>query len=196
MIQQEKNAFFSAFDKRGIVWLANELRGLGYKIWGSTGTVKVLQEAGIEATDVADMIGGKSIFGHRLVTLSRKFMASLLYRKGVQEDTDELKAMGVPKMDLVYVNFYPFLDEVKKPGSTHASIIEKIDIGGPSMANAAAKNDLDVFCDPADMGPYVEYLKNGSVDTVFHDRMRIKAFRVTSLYYLNVAEYLESQLAA
>src|SRR6185503_2543333 len=104
-------------NKQGIVEFAKELVGLGFGIMASGGTAKVLSEAGIEVTDVASLVGGEAILGHRVVTLSREIHAGLLARD-TDEDRKELEALNIPWIDLVCVDLYPLTEEISKQAST------------------------------------------------------------------------------
>src|SRR5208337_1739100 len=117
-------ALLSVYHKTGIVQFAKSLVALGWSIMASGGTAKTLSEAGIPVQDVASLIGGQAILGHRVVTLSREVHAGLLARV-TEEDTKEMDQLGIPYIDLVCVDLYPLHDEIKKPGSTMESVIEK-----------------------------------------------------------------------
>jgi phosphoribosylaminoimidazolecarboxamide formyltransferase/IMP cyclohydrolase len=133
----KQNALISAYDKRGVPEFGDALVRLGWKLYASGGTAKVLEEAGLEVIDVASIVG-PPILGHRVVTLSREILAGVLARD-VPEDHEELERHKIPYFDLVYVNLYPLEDETRSPGATMESVIEKTDIGGPTLLRAAAK---------------------------------------------------------
>ncbi len=137
MSSQQKTALLSASDKRGLESFARELVALGWNILASAGTTKYLVERGIPARDVAEIVG-PPILGHRVVTLSREIHAALL-AQDTPEDRAELARLNIPFIDLVYVNFYPLEEEIERPGSTLESVIEKTDIGGPTLLRSAAK---------------------------------------------------------
>ena len=136
-MKKAKYALISVFDKAGIVEFARELVALGWTILSSGGTAKVLREAGIGVTDVATMVG-KPILGHRVVTLSREIHAGLLARP-IAEDLAELEAEAIPFIDMVVNDMYPLQSEIARPESTPESVIEKTDIGGPTLLRSAAK---------------------------------------------------------
>ncbi len=158
-----KVALLSVYHKTGIVEFAKALVALGWRILASGGTAKTLSESGIPVRDVASLVGGKSILGHRVVTLSREVHAGLLARV-TEEDTKEMEQLGIPYIDLVCVDLYPLHDEIRKRDSTVESVIEKTDIGGPTMLRSAAKGRRIVICDPTDRQFVIAWLKKGQPD--------------------------------
>lgn len=131
-----KTALFAAYEKTDeLADFARALKKRGWNILASAGTTKFLAEKGIEATDVATIVG-EPILGHRVVTLSREIHAGILAR---DEDAEELKRLDIPRIDLVYVDLYPLQEEIAKPEATEESVIEKTDIGGPTLLRAAGK---------------------------------------------------------
>jgi len=133
----QKTALFSVYDKTGLLEFAKQLQELDFQFLGSRGTAIYLNESGISCRDIAEIVG-KPILGHRVVTLSREIHAGLLAQDN-KEDRAELEKLGVPFIDLVYVNFYPLEEEINRKGHTLESIIEKTDIGGPTILRSAAK---------------------------------------------------------
>ena len=138
-------ALVSVFDKAGVVELAEGLQTLGWRLISSGGTAKVLAEAGLHVTDIADVTGVPAILGHRVVTLHPKVHGGILADVDDPAHRADLEAYGIEPISLVVSNLYPF-DE--RPG------IETIDIGGPAMVRAAAKNHahVGVVVDPGDYG--------------------------------------------
>lgn len=136
----------SVYDKTGIVDFGKELKNLGFDILASGGTARALKEAGLDVLDVATIVG-EPILGHRVVTLSRELHAALLAQDN-EADNAELLRLGVPRIDLVYVNMYPLKEETLRFGHTLASVIEKTDIGGPTMLRSAGKGRRIVMCNP------------------------------------------------
>lgn len=130
-------ALLSAYNKTGLPEFAHGLRGLGWNLLGSAGTAKYLNERDIVCRDIAEIVG-PPILGHKVVTLSREIHAALL-ADNTPEEQAELDKIGVPRIDLVYVNLYPLAEEIAKPSCTLASVLEKTDIGGPTMLRSAAK---------------------------------------------------------
>ena len=139
-----KTALLSVYDKSGIISLAETLIKNHVEILSSGGTANFLKENGIEVTEVSDYTGSPEMFGGRVKTLHPKIHAGILARD--ENDISELESMGAKKIDLVVVNLYPFGDELKKPDATENDLIEKIDIGGPAMLRAAAKNYKNTVC--------------------------------------------------
>ena len=159
MTTAQRNALLSVYNKDGIVEFATELIRLGFRIWSSGGTAKHLREHGVEVTDIATIVG-EPILGHRVVTLSREIHAGLMSRN-LDEDLKELDQLGIPRFELLCVDMYPLRAEVKRPGSSRESIIEKTDIGGPAMIRAAAKGDRIVICDPRHRHMVLQFLRSG-----------------------------------
>ena len=182
-------ALLSVYNKTGIVEFAQDLKGLGWDLIASGGTAKALTGAEIEVRDVATLVGGGPILGHRVVTLSREVHAGLL-AKDTPEDNQELMRLGVPRIDLVCVDLYPLQTEIVKPNSTFASVIEQTDIGGPTMLRSAAKGQRIVICDPADRQLVIDWLKKGQPDREnFIRGLAAKAEFVVANYCLSSAGY-------
>ena len=137
-------ALLSVYDKAGIVELAQQLTGWGWDLLASGGTAKVITEAGVIVKDVAELVGGGPILGHRVVTLSREIHAGLLAQRS-QIDQDELQQLAIPFIDLVYVTLYPLIDTLADENATLTDVREKTDIGGPTMLCAAAKGERFVI---------------------------------------------------
>jgi phosphoribosylaminoimidazolecarboxamide formyltransferase/IMP cyclohydrolase len=200
-----KTALISVYNKQGIVEFAKDLVDIGYKILASGGTAKVLAEAGIKVTDTAALVGG-AILGHRVVTLSREIHAGLLSRDN-NEDNQELKKLNIPRIDLVCVDLYPLREEIVKWNQLALSrpsgalspeekekmaeaIIEKTDIGGPTMLRSAAKGRRVVVCDPVDRLKVVEWLRNGEQEKEkFINDLCAKAEFIVADYVLASARY-------
>lgn len=178
-----KVALLSVYNKKGIADFAANLFGLGWTLVSSGGTAKALTEAGLPVTDVAELVGGGAILGHRVVTLSREVHAGLLARHGVPEDEKEMAELLLPFIDLVCVDMYPLEDEIARAEATEESVIEKTDIGGPTMLSAAAKARRIVICDPDDRPKVIEWLEDGEPDREeFLRLLAAKADYTVSLY--------------
>ncbi len=184
-----KTALISVYHKDGIVEFAKELVGLGFAIYASGGTAKHLASADIKVIDVATLVGGEAILGHRVVTLSREIHAGLLSRD-IQEDIDELARLGIPCFDLVCVDLYPLEEEIAKPGSTKESVTEKTDIGGPTLIRSAVKGGRLVICDPNDRQKVIDWLKAGEPDNGFLEQQAAKGEFIVARYIMNSAAYL------
>lgn len=175
--------------KEGIVEFAKALIELGWQLIASGGTAKALAMAGIPVKDVAGMVGGGAILGHRVVTLSREVHAGLL-ANNVPEDIEELERLGVPFIDLVCIDLYPLEEEIAREGCTRESVIEKTDIGGPTMLRSAAKGRRIVICDPDDRWDVIEWLKAGKPDEEnYITRLAAKTEGVVAGYALASARY-------
>mgnify|MGYP001615187327 FL=1 len=155
MARHRRTALLSAYDKIGLKDFAAKLASLKWHLMGSAGTAKYLCERGILCRDVAEFIG-PPILGHRVVTLSREIHAALM-AQDTPEDKKELDNIGVPRIDLVYVNLYPLEAETLRSEATLESIIEKTDIGGPTLIRSAAKGRRLVICRQQDMADALEY---------------------------------------
>jgi phosphoribosylaminoimidazolecarboxamide formyltransferase/IMP cyclohydrolase len=159
----QRTALISVYNKEGIIDFARELVALNFNILASGGTAKALGEAGIKVTDVASLVGGGAILGHRVVTLSREVHAGLLAKDNA-EDRKELEDLKIPFIDLVCCDLYPLQDEVMNPNATRESVIEKTDIGGPTMLRSAAKGRRITICDFEDRNKVITWLKDGEPD--------------------------------
>ncbi|MCL6636745.1 MAG: bifunctional phosphoribosylaminoimidazolecarboxamide formyltransferase/IMP cyclohydrolase [Alicyclobacillus sp.] len=186
-------ALVSVFDKRGVADFCRQLLATGYQILSTGGTARHLREAGITCTDVSEYTGFPEMMDGRVKTLHPKIHGGLL---GLRDNTAHQAAMathGVDPIDVVVVNLYPFVQTVAKPGVTHAEVIEMIDIGGPSMLRAAAKNHR--FClpvvDPDDYAWLGERLLHGPALTEpERAHLAAKVFAVTAAYDQAIAQYL------
>lgn len=155
------NALISVFDKTGIEEFARGLKELGWNIYASGGTKQRLLDAGIQAADAADLVGGQAILGHRVVTLSREISAGLLADLSSQADIDELSQLNIPIIDLLCVDMYPLEEAVKKQGGTRAEVIEATDIGGPTLIRAAAKGNRIVLTRASQRQEVLQWLQDG-----------------------------------
>jgi len=184
-----KTALLSVYNKEGIADFAKELVGMGWKILASGGTAKALADADVPVRDVAEIVGGGAILGHRVVTLSREVHAGLL-ATGSKSDKQELKRLGIPRIDLACVDLYPLQDEINSPDSTPESVIQKIDIGGPALLRSAAKGRRIVICDPRDRCAVLDWLKIGRPDEKeFLNKLAAKAEAVVAKYCLISARH-------
>ena len=147
------NALLSVSDKTGIVAFAQGLHALGVRLISTGGTAKLLAQEGLAVTEVAELTGFPEMLDGRVKTLHPGVHGGLLARRDLPAHMAALAAHGIEKIDLLVVNLYPFEDTLAQ-SSDHDLLVEKIDIGGPAMLRAAAKNHdfLTVLCDPADYG--------------------------------------------
>ena len=189
-------ALISVSDKTGIVELAEELRKLGFEIISTGGTYKKLRDEGIEATEISELTGFPECLDGRVKTLHPKVHAGILAMRSNPEHMKQLKELNIDTIDLIIVNLYPFKATILKDGVTRAEAVENIDIGGPTMLRAAAKNyqDVAVVTDPADYDTVLKELKeNGAVslDTKFY--LMQKVFMHTANYDAMIAAYLKKE---
>lgn len=190
-----KQALLSVSDKTGIVEFARGLVGLGYHILSTGGTAKLLHEAGIAVQEVADYTGFPEMLDGRVKTLNPKIHAGILARRCVPEHMQALQAHGIEPIDIVAVNLYPFEQTVAKPDCTLEDAIENIDIGGPTMIRAAAKNyeSVAVIVDPADYDGVLASLKSeGEVPLQARCALAKKVFAHTARYDGMITNYLTS----
>ncbi|MEO0925496.1 MAG: bifunctional phosphoribosylaminoimidazolecarboxamide formyltransferase/IMP cyclohydrolase [Cyanobacteria bacterium J06643_13] len=186
-------ALLSVSDKTGIVELARQLVDRQFEIISSGGTAKTLQDAGITVTKVSDYTGSPEILGGRVKTLHPRIHGGILARQDLSEDLAELEANEIQPFSLVVVNLYPFEQTIAQPDVSVSEAIEKIDIGGPTLIRAAAKNYryLTILCSPSQ---YDEYLaayeqSNGEVSLEFRQRMAGSAFAHTNSYDRAISAY-------
>jgi phosphoribosylaminoimidazolecarboxamide formyltransferase/IMP cyclohydrolase len=185
-----KTALLSASVKdQALIDLATALIDQGCTaIYGSRGTVEYLGSANIKAIDVATIVG-EPILGHRVVTLSREVHAALLALH-TDKDLAELKKIGLPPFDFVYVDPYPLEQEIKRPGSTLASVLDKMDIGGPTMLSAGSKGQRVIVPTPDDIPMVIDWLRKGTPDyDAFVESQAAKADFTVSKYRMLSAEY-------
>ncbi|MEM2137796.1 MAG: bifunctional phosphoribosylaminoimidazolecarboxamide formyltransferase/IMP cyclohydrolase [Candidatus Anstonellaceae archaeon] len=184
-------ALVSVWDKQDLVPFAKELHNLGIEILSTGGTSKLLKENGIPVKEVGDITGFGELFNGRVKTVHPKIHGGILFRRG--RDDEEAKSAGIEPIDLVVVNFYPFEHVVGKQGTKFEDAIENIDIGGPAMVRAAAKNhaDVAVVVDPHDYGAVIEEIKkSGQVSAERKRQLALKAFARTSGYDTAIVSYL------
>ncbi|MDD6241099.1 MAG: bifunctional phosphoribosylaminoimidazolecarboxamide formyltransferase/IMP cyclohydrolase [Eubacteriales bacterium] len=187
-----KRALISVSDKTGLVEFAKSLFALNFEIVSTGGTKKVLDEAGIKTIGIEEVTGFPEILDGRVKTLHPMVHGGLLARRDKPEHMETLKEHGIVPIDLVYVNLYPFKKTLES-GKDHETIIENIDIGGPSMVRSAAKNyaSVTVLTDPADFEEVLKELKeNGDTTLETREKLAAKAFRTTAQYDTYISTYL------
>jgi phosphoribosylaminoimidazolecarboxamide formyltransferase / IMP cyclohydrolase len=191
-----RRALLSVADKQGLEPLAAGLAALGFEIVSTGGTAKALRNAGIAVTDVATITGFPEIMDGRVKTLHPHIHGGLLARRGV--DDGVLAEHGIGAIDVLVVNLYPFEATTARADCTDAEAIENIDVGGPAMLRAAAKNHehILVVVDPADYAHVLAALEDGSVPTAMRRDLAIKAFSHTSRYDAAISAYLRAHSAA
>lgn len=161
----EKNALISVYNKEGIVEFAEGLHELDWNIYSSGGTAKKIAEEGVPVTDVAELVGGDAILGHRVVTLSREVHAGLLADRSDPAQLKELDELDIPLIDLVCVDMYP-LNQAIADGKNEDEILETTDVGGPTMLHSAAKGRRIVLSNAEQREPVLEWLENGRPNEV------------------------------
>jgi phosphoribosylaminoimidazolecarboxamide formyltransferase/IMP cyclohydrolase len=176
-------ALISVWNKEGIDTLAKELHSLGYKIVSSGGTARFLKEKGIPVVEVSEITGFPEILDGRVKTLHPKIHGGILYRDWVEKDKQQLEELGIEPIEVVVVNLYPF-EEKSKENLPIKELLEFIDIGGPTLIRAAAKNfpRVAVLTDPSDYGWFIEKLKKGELTQEDRARLAVKAFAHTAYY--------------
>ena len=190
-----KRALLSVSNKEGIVPLAKKLVECGVEIISSGGTAKVLSSEGITVTPVENVTGNPEAFGGRMKTLSFQISSSLLFRRDHAEDREQAKALEIEPIDLVICNLYPFA-EVLKRGGDFEELVENIDIGGPTMVRAAAKNHNSVLTltSPDQYGDFLESFEAQSLDLAFRKRRALEAFSHTAAYDVLISQALEKEI--
>ncbi|MDP3879248.1 MAG: bifunctional phosphoribosylaminoimidazolecarboxamide formyltransferase/IMP cyclohydrolase [Dehalococcoidales bacterium] len=185
-------AIISVSDKAGVTDFAKGLSQLGFDIFSTGGTKKTLAEAGVPVKSVSDITGFPEILDGRVKTLHPLIYGGILARRDLPEHMAEIAKNNIGNIDLVAVNLYPFVQTVAKQGVGLEEALENIDIGGPSMLRASAKNfpGVIVVVDPADYGPVLEKLKTGDLALEERKRLAQKAFQHVATYDTAIAQYL------
>lgn len=185
-----KRALISVADKTGLIEFAKRLRAQGVEILSTGGTAKTLRDNGIEVIDVAQYTDFPELMGGRLKTLHPKIHGGILARRGIDEEA--LTEHGIQPIDLVIVNLYPFRQTIAKEEVSIAEAIEQIDIGGPTMVRAAAKNyqSVTVVVHPNDYPEVIHAIEHQSVDLKLRQCLACKAFEHTAGYDASISQYL------
>ncbi|MGI5822860.1 MAG: bifunctional phosphoribosylaminoimidazolecarboxamide formyltransferase/IMP cyclohydrolase [Dethiobacteria bacterium] len=193
-----KKALISVSDKTGVVIFAQELQAMGWEIVSTGGTAKTLQDAGLKVKDVSELTGFPEILEGRLKTLHPLVHGGILGRRDSALHMQQLQEHGIEPIDLVAVNLYPFPEVVAKEGVTLEEAIENIDIGGPTMVRAAAKNyqDVIVVVEPGDYSTVVEELRrDGDLSLESRYNLALGAYTHTAYYDSIISNYLREQSA-
>ena len=189
-----QRAVISLSDKTGIVQFARDVQSFGVEILSTGGTAKALRESGLKIMDVSEYTGFPEMLDGRVKTLHPKIHGGLLGIRDNPEHVRKMKEHGIIPIDMVVVNLYPFEATVAKPSCTLEEAIENIDIGGPSMLRAAAKNYsyVTVIVDPEDYTHVLEEMRRsgGSVSKETNFRLAKKVYQLTSKYDKAISEYL------
>ncbi len=185
-------AILSVSDKTGLIDFARRLLELKAEIFSTGGTKKSLEEAGLKVRSVSELTGFPEILDGRVKTLHPAIHGGILARRSLTSHMTELAERGIHTIDLVAVNLYPFAQTVAKEGVSLEEALENIDIGGPTLIRAAAKNfpDVIVAVDPADYHTTLELLNRGEVDMPTRRRLAQKAFQHVAIYDTAISQYL------
>jgi phosphoribosylaminoimidazolecarboxamide formyltransferase/IMP cyclohydrolase len=192
-----QRALLSVSDKTGIVELAHGLRQQGVDLLSTGGTAQLLQREGIQVTEVSEYTGFPEMMEGRVKTLHPKVHGGILARRDRPDHVGAMESHGIPAIDMVVVNLYPFAQTVARPGVSMEEAIENIDIGGPAMVRAAAKNHafVAVVTDPQDYSGILEKLESsrGALDLEERYRLAVKAFSHTAEYDGMISNWLTAR---
>jgi phosphoribosylaminoimidazolecarboxamide formyltransferase / IMP cyclohydrolase len=185
-------AILSVSNKQGLVDFAKQLEGLKITVYSTGGTKKSLVDAGLKVHGVSDITGFPEILDGRVKTLHPSVHGGILARRDLPKHMEELEKHKISPIDMVVVNLYPFVETVSKPNVTLEDALENIDIGGPTMIRAAAKNfpAVLVVVDPADYDSVIAKIKSNEIDLAFRKKLAQKAFQHVALYDTAISQYL------
>jgi len=186
-----KHALLSVYDKKGIVEFAKSLTELGFEIISTGGTAKVLNDNKIPVIPIQKITGNPECFDGRMKTISFEIESGILYDRGKKSHVKEAKDLNIKPIDIVVCNLYPFENAVSKKSVSLDTAIENIDIGGPVMVRAAAKNfkNVLVVIDPNDYQKITDSLKEKKIDLRFRQELAVKAFAHTAFYDSQIAKH-------
>lgn len=187
-----ERAILSVSDKTGIIELARALSARGVEILSTGGTAKHLAENGVAVTPIAAWSGAPEILGGRVKTLTPRVFGAILCDRDNDAHRGDVERLSIPPIDLVVVNLYPFEATIARDGVTVDEAIEQIDIGGPSMLRAAAKNHKHVLPlpDPSLYAEFVREFESGAISDGFRRRCAVAVFEKTSRYDATIARFL------
>jgi phosphoribosylaminoimidazolecarboxamide formyltransferase/IMP cyclohydrolase len=194
-----RRALLSVSDKTGLVDLGRGLVDTGFELVSTGGTARALRDAGVPVTDVAAVTGAPEMLDGRVKTLHPRVHAGILADRRLADHRRQLAAAGIAPFELVVVNLYPFAAAAERPGITFDELVEEIDIGGPSMVRAAAKNHASVaiVTSPARYGAVLDSVRaDGGVPPGLRAALAIEAFRHTAAYDARIAADLPDRMAA
>jgi len=189
-------AIISVSDKAGVTDFAKSLSQLGFEVFSTGGTKKALAEAGVPVKSVSELTGFPEILDGRVKTLHPAVHGGILARRDVPGHMAQLAESNIQAIDLVAVNLYPFVQTVSKENVALDEALENIDIGGPTMIRAAAKNfpSVVVLVDPQDYQPVLGKLRQGGVDLAERKRLAQKAFQHVAVYDTAISQYLRRDM--
>ncbi|MDG5766087.1 bifunctional phosphoribosylaminoimidazolecarboxamide formyltransferase/IMP cyclohydrolase [Balneolales bacterium ANBcel1] len=191
-----ERALISVSDKTGVVEFARKLHGLGIELISTGGTAAAMREAGLPVTDVSEITGFPECLDGRVKTLHPMIHGGILARPGISEHAETIAALGIRPIQLVVVNLYPFQQAVAAQPGDLEHAVENIDIGGPAMVRAAAKNfeNVCIVTNPDQYGSFVQRLESGSgrIDGPLRASLARDAFRMTAEYDTFIAAHLSA----
>jgi phosphoribosylaminoimidazolecarboxamide formyltransferase/IMP cyclohydrolase len=189
-------AIVSVSDKAGVTDFAKGLSQLGYEVFSTGGTKKSLAEAGVPVKSISEITGFPEILDGRVKTLHPAVHGGILAKRGLPSHMEQLADNNIGTIDMVVVNLYPFVQTVSREGVSLDEALENIDIGGPTMIRAAAKNfpSVIVVVDPADYSSVLENLRQGNLEPAERKRLAQKAFQHVALYDTAISQYLRQDM--
>ena len=189
-----KRALVSVSDKTGLIDLARALNEVGIQILSTGGSAKTIEEAGLSVTRVSEVTEFPEIMGGRVKTLHPRIHGGLLGRRDI--DGEVMAEHGIPEIDLVVVNLYPFQETLAK-GASYAESVEQIDIGGPAMVRASAKNHawVSIVTSPTDYDNIIQQIQAGGIDYATRQRLAAKAYAHTAQYDGAIAQWMAQETA-
>jgi phosphoribosylaminoimidazolecarboxamide formyltransferase / IMP cyclohydrolase len=187
-----ERAILSVSDKTGVIELAEALQKEGVEILSTGGTAKHLIDHGVRVTAISEWSGAPEILGGRVKTLTPKVFGAILHDRANPAHVADCTRLSIPRVDVVAVNLYPFEATIAREGVTLAEAVEQIDIGGPSMLRAAAKNHRHVLplCDPSLYADFIRELGSGEISDAFRLCCALAVFEKTSAYDAAIARFL------
>ena len=189
-----KRALVSVSDKTGLIDLARALNEAGIQILSTGGSAKTIEEAGLSVTRVSEVTEFPEIMGGRVKTLHPRIHGGLLGRRDI--DGEVMAEHGIPEIDLVVVNLYPFQETLAK-GASYAESVEQIDIGGPAMVRASAKNHawVSIVTSPTDYDNIIQQIQTDGIDYATRQRLAAKAYAHTAQYDGAIAQWMAQETA-
>ncbi|MFO7526473.1 MAG: bifunctional phosphoribosylaminoimidazolecarboxamide formyltransferase/IMP cyclohydrolase [Ignavibacteriaceae bacterium] len=193
----KKLALLSVSDKSNIQHLAQELINNNYTLLATGNTSKLLSSSGLDVTEISDLTGFPEVFSGRVKTLHPKVFGGILFRRDNETDLQEVIKNNIQPIDIVCVNLYPFKETTTKPGVSLTEIIENIDIGGPSLIRAAAKNYrfVAVLTSPAQYQEFLTELSSGEISEKYREKLAVTAYSHTSEYDTYISNFLEQKFS-
>ena len=191
----KKIALLSVSDKTKIVEFAQELTKAGYHLIATGNTAKILSSNNLNATEISSITNFPEIFDGRVKTLHPKIFGGILFRRDNDKDISQAKENEIEAIDVVCVNLYPFLKTIQNQNASFEEIIENIDIGGPSLVRAAAKNFkfVSILTNPNQYDSFIEELKSGEISLKTKEKLAVEAYSHTANYDTHITNYLEKK---